>query len=281
MSNRQENIELLTALVDGEIDDTVKSKELKELIDADEEIRFEYQIQSLMKKLVREKVEFQKAPEKLHKKIEKKIKPKSLRESGLSSIFPRIFGKPAFAFGVSFVIILALILLIFNRTPQLEYKDFAIEQNGSDNMFVQAKNNFRNILEGKLKPQIVTSNPEEIKNFFNKEGVHYKTIVPQYSNWQLLGAVVSEDDGEKFAHHVYTGNDGKLVYLFQVNEKYINNFHILNLTDDLLNYLDQGNCYLSKSENSTILMTKAKDNIIAVVSNIPPNALKQQFCGIN
>ena len=102
----------------------------------------------------------------------------------------------------------------------VEKKDFAVEQLGSKNMFVQAKNNFNSITEGKLVPQLTSKSADEIKNFFINNGVKYSTLVPNLADWNLLGAVVSEDQGEKFAHHVYVSKDGFLIFFCDFIKEY-------------------------------------------------------------
>jgi hypothetical protein len=145
-------------------------------------------------------------------------------------------------------------------------------------MFVQAKNNFNSITEGKLVPQFTSKNAEEIKNFFNEKGIKYSTLVPNLDNWILFGALVSEDQGEKFAHHVYVGKKGELAYLFQVDESYLNNHEIISLSEDLIKYLDEGNCYSYESEGSVTLFTKMDNNIWAIVSNGNPKEIENTFC---
>ena len=147
-------------------------------------------------------------------------------------------------------------------------------------MFVQAKNNFNSILEGKLTPQLTSTSPEEIKSFFDKSGVKYSTMVPRIAEWSLLGAVVSEDKNEKFAHHVHVGKKGELAYLFQVDESYLYSHDIISLSDDLIKYLDEGNCYSSISKGSVTLFTKLNNNICAIVSNGNPKEIESTFCSL-
>lgn len=269
------------ALVDDEIKDETLRNQLAAELNTDADLRYDFMVQSLVKNLIREKVRFRETPEDVKDLIMKKIRPKELIRSEKKSLFEGFFSRPALSFASAIIIVIAFILIIMNRPGPVEIKDFAIEQLGSDNMFVQAKNNFRSIIEGKLEPQIVSSNPEEIKNFFTSSGVKYATLIPEMRKWSLLGAVVSEDKGEKFAHHVYANESGEIVYLFQVDESYLQSHQILQLSDDLLTYLDQGNCYSTLTENYATLMAKSGNNIYAVVSNASLDDISQNFCGIN
>lgn len=272
--------DMITALVDGEITDANVKQAIFSKIESDKEFAIDFKMQTLVKNLIKEKVVFQKTPDKVKAKILKSIGSTTKVESSNKSFFSGLFEKPAFSFATAFVVVLAIVLIIINRPVDIENKDFAIEQLGSDNMFVQAQNNFNSILQGKLAPQLASNSADEIKNFFNDSGVKYSTSVPNVLDWNLLGAVVSEDKGEKFAHHVYVDKEGKLAYLFQVDESYLYSHQIISLSDDLIKYLDEGNCYTSVTDSSVTLFTKIENNICAVVSNANPKQVQELFCSL-
>jgi hypothetical protein len=272
--------DMLTALVDGEIIDTNVKQAIYSKIETDKDFEIDYKIQSLIKAIVREKVIFQKTPDRVKAKILKSIGSQTKVESTQKSFFAGLFEKPAFSFATAFVVVLAIVLIIINRPGIIDKKDFAIEQLGNDNMFVQAQNNFNSIVQGKLAPQLTSESADEIKKFFNTSGVKYSTSVPNLLDWNLLGAVVSEDKGEKFAHHVYVDKQGKLAYLFQVDESYLYSHQIITLSDDLIKYLDDGNCYSTVTGSSVTLFTKVDNNICAVVSNANPKEVEELFCSL-
>ncbi len=273
--------DMVTALVDGEVNDVILKQEIFFKIESDKDFATEYKVQSLIKNLVKEKVVFQKSPDKVRASILKSIGSKSKFVSTRKSFFEDLFEKPAFSFATAFVVILAIVLIILNGPGIVEKKDFAIEQFGSDNMLVQARNNFNSILTGKLTPQLNSANAVEINKFFASNGVQYSALVPTLADWNILGAFVSEDNGEKLAHHVYIGKKGELVYFFQVEESYLQNREIIFLTNDFIKYLAEGNCYFSLSNGSVILFTKMDNNICAIVSNGNPKEIENIFCSLN
>jgi hypothetical protein len=273
-------LDMIDAYIDGEIKDDLVKQEVLSKINSDKDFAVEYRVHSLVKNLIHEKVVYQQTPAKVRARILKSIGSTTKVQSEKKSFFADLFDKPSFSFATAFVVILAIALIIINRPGIVQKKDFAIEQLGSKNMFVQAKNNFNSITEGKLVPQITSKSPDEIKKFFNNNGVKYSTLVPNLANWNLLGAVVSEDQGEKFAHHVYVSKDGKLAYLFQVDESYLYSHEIISLSDDLIKYLDAGNCYYYESDGSVTLFTKLDNNICAVVSNGNPKEVENTFCSL-
>jgi hypothetical protein len=273
--------DIITAFVDGEIKDENLYNDILAKIESDKEFAIDFKMQSLIKYICKEKVVFQTTPDKVRKKILKSLRPKQSLLDINSNFLTNLFEKPAFSFATAFVVILAIVLIVFNRSDSVVKKDFALEQLGSDNMFVQADKNFQSIVDGKLVPQIKSQSPEEIKKFFNSNGVKYITRVPSFADWSLLGAVVSEDKGEKFAHHVYTGKNGEIIYLFQVDESYLNKHNIISLSDDLIKYLDEGNCYSTVKNGRSSLLTKVDNNIWAVVANVDSKELKNNFCSYN
>jgi hypothetical protein len=273
-------LDMIDAYIDGEIKDELLEKEILARINNDNNFAIEYRVHSLVKNLIKEKVVYQQTPVKVKAKILKSIGSTTKLDSEKRSFFEDIFQRPSFSFATALVVVLAIALIIINRPGIVEKKDFAVEQLGSKNMFVQAQSNFNAITTGKLLPQLTSQNADEIKNFFNDNGVKYSTLVPTVADWNLLGAVVSEDHGEKFAHHVYVSKDGKLAYLFQVDESYLYSHEIISLSDDLIKYLDEGNCYSYESDGSVTMFTKLDNNICAVVSNGNPKEIENLFCSL-
>lgn len=269
---------LITDLVDNEITDELIKKEVEELCENDSSLMFDFRVQKLMKSLVSERCKIVHTPDAIRKKILKQISPKAERKN--LSFIENIFYRPSFAFGIILFITLVTIFYMSNKSTEVAEKIFALEQFGEDNMFVQAKNNFKSITEGKLSPQFISNNPNQIDKFFKESGVKYPTKIPVYNEWGLLGAVVSEDKGEKFAHHVYANEEGKLVYIFQVDEVYLEKHKILILSDDLLKYLNAGNCYRFSEENTTVILSKTENKIFAVVTNEELNKIDEYFCKI-
>lgn len=271
--------DFITGLVDGEINDSSLKQEIIARIESDKSLLIDYKVQLLVKNLVKEKIIWKPTPDKVKVKVLKKINSQ-IKVENSNSIFSNLFEKPAFSFATAFVVILAIVLIVFNRPDQVIKKNFEIEQAGSKNMFIQAKNNFNSIVEGKLLPQITSENSDQIQSFFKEKGVTYSTAVPELKDWNLLGAVVSEDGGEKFAHHVYVNARGKLAYLFQVDESYLYSHEIITLSDDLIKYLDEGYCYSTNSGGSTTLFTKVNNNICAIVSNENQKEIEKSFCSL-
>lgn len=270
----------LTALIDGELRDESKEAELKILIQANPDLQSEFEILNFTKSLVQRNCTFHSTPEKLKQRIVKKIKPVENPLPQPLEFLKNIFSQPAIAISGALALIILAVIIVLNQSSENQILDLAAEQYGTENMFVQASNNFKSILTGKLKPQIVTDDANNIQKFFASNGVKYSTQIPKCEQWKILGAVVSEAGGEKFAHHVYTNSEGKLVYLFQVDESYLNRSEVIKLSEHMMKYLDAGNCYFSSKENFVTLMKKMDKNICAVVSNASKTEIENLFCSL-
>jgi len=273
-----ENNELITALVDRELPADVEN-DLLIKIKSNADLLYDYKVQLLIKKIVKG-CEFKKTPAALKQKIINQIQTESEKANLNFDFISGIFRRPIYAFGSALVVIIALALLLFNPTPQVSSYNLGFEQRGQDNMFVQARGNFQNLLNGKLTPRITTTDAKEIKTFFETEGVKYKTIIPELENYSLVGGVVSDEQGEKLAHHVYADNQGHLIYLFQVDESFLAKNAVLKISDALHSYLDDGNCFTFSDSGVSTLMTKKGNNIFAIVSNVTKKKLESQFCNI-
>lgn len=270
----------LTALIDGELGDKSKKTEIKKLIEASTDLQGEYEILRFTKSLVQRKCKFHSTPEKLRTRIVKKIKPVANSLPQPLEFLKNIFSQPAFAISGALALILVAVILVLNQSSKNEIPDLAAEQYGSENMFIQASSNFNSILTGKLVPQIVTDDEDNIKKFFTANGVKYSTRIPKCEQWKILGAVVSEAGGEKFAHHVYSNDKGKIIYLFQVDESCLNKSEVIKLSEHMMEYLDKGKCYISTKDDCTTLMKKMDNNICAVVSNASKNEIENLFCSL-
>jgi hypothetical protein len=270
----------LTGLIDGEITDASQEAVIKLQIESNPELKREYEILRFTKSLVQQKCTFHSTPEKLKQKIVKKIKPVESTLPNPLRYFQDIFSKPAYAISGALALILVAVILVISQSSKKEIPNLADEQYGNENMFVQASSNFNSILTGKLAPQIVTDDAESIKQFFSANGVKYSTKIPACENWKILGAVVSEAGGEKFAHHVYSNKEGKLIYLFQVDEACLNKAEKIKLSKKMMEYLDEGNCFISTKDNFTTLMRKMDHNVCAIVSNAPRTEIENLFCSL-
>lgn len=262
----------ITALVDNEIADAGERKSLEEKINNSEALQLEMHIQSSMKQLVKKKLPHKTCPDTLRSQILQNIK------SGKTET--KVYRLPNYmVWGISTAAVFLIAFLIFQFNSK--NRNLFEEQTGAQNMIVQASNNFGSILAGKLTPQIVTSNKEKVTAFFNENGVKYQTVIPSVEGCTLLGGVVSDDKGEKLAHHIYADPDGKLIYVFQADEAHFKENGLLTVSDELWEEIEQHKVYFSRKGDYSLAIFKNGSNISTIVSNQQLNQLQQELASYN
>jgi hypothetical protein len=262
---------LITALVDNEITDEKTRSIVLEKVNSDKDLRFDFLVQQRMKFLV-SRSKLYPAPETVRRKIIRRIKNSDVHSSlnyNFSSA-PRIW-----FYSTAAVIMIAVLLIIFNRPPSVELPGTSTGKN----MLFEASNNFTKIKSGDIKPQFISDDPEEINSFFKREGIVYSTFIPEFTSLKIGGAVVSEENGYKLAHHVYTTGKNELVYVFQVSEKYFDE-DIMSLPPDIKQNLELNNCYGNSDGGINSVFTTIGSNIFAVVSDLPVKEIESLFCSI-
>lgn len=272
-------VELVTSLVDNEIDDEEEVLKINLILQKDENLAIEYNVQKLVKNSLTKRFSHTEAPyyleDRIHKNIKGEIK-KSIKQNTFYKSLFSTYLKPQFILSAIGLILIVLYFSIQHKSLG-NYREIIKSQIGNSNMFVQAMQNFNYLVNGELKVQIASNDSKVIKDYFAYQGVNYQTYIPVFNDLELLGGVVTERNGEKFAHHIYKCKSGKFVYIYQVDENCIKIEKVLHLSNDLINLIDEGkNCAVTL-DNNAVIIWKCKQNINILVSNENLNDMKERF----
>ena len=274
--NRQEYAELIAALVDNEIKDSRLRAELEGLRATDPDLMIEFEIQAMVKSTVTRKCSYSRCPSTLKNRILSDIRRGHLASRGKSET--RFFTLRPYAYAAAIAVVF-ITLFIFKYTDSGNISNLPVVQS-SLSFDKMAMKNFRAILDAKLAPQIASSDTNTLKSFFNSKGLDYDMhmICPQ--GWEYVGAVVSTDNGKKFGHVVLKDSRGKLIYIFEVDKKYLTNDKKLDLDNKIMSQVMSGSCYMQDQDDMGILINKTGDNVRAIVTNDKCEKLKSLFCGL-
>jgi type II secretory pathway pseudopilin PulG len=272
--------EQITALVDNELKDQDDINRLKDIIKNDSKAGIEFYIETNLKNLVKNRVPQLQAPIYLRNRIVEQIKdeiasPK--RQTSRRRWYEKLLLTPKYAIALVTVIlavVLSVVVLITNKNSSKNNN--SKNQNPIYNMLAEARKNFQKISEGKLPLQLSSNSPETVKRFFKQKGVKFDPIVPDFKDWELLGAVVSDQKGEKLPHNLYKCKDGKLVYLYQADEHCLKN-KVVSLSSDISKIVDDGKYYKVSDGEQSALIWKHKGKICVVVSNGNINTVESKF----
>jgi anti-sigma factor RsiW len=125
----------------------------------------------------------------------------------LFEFFRKPYVKPAFGFALAFV---AVVLFLRSPRPDSSISQASLVPN---DVILQSLLNHRAVLEGKIKPQVVSSEPAQLESLF-AQITDYSVHLPHMKNCRLVGGVQNEYDGTKLAHLVYQ-RDTDIVYVYQ------------------------------------------------------------------
>lgn len=186
---------------------------------------------------------------------------------------------PRYAFALVIVVgLLAAGILINNSESPAVLNPYVA--NGSDrSVIVQAVNNFHKILSGDMKPQLNSNNAAEIKNFF-KDKVTFDVYVPAINEYELLGAVLDEYNGEKLAYIVYASSDEKeIIYIYETCMSSVKRKE-LELPEPVHAEMIISKYYMCDQidkNDCTMIMWLKNDVLCASVSNLPKQKMYTSF----
>ena len=109
----------------------------------------------------------------------------------------------------------ALFIYLFLPPPQTGF-DETIRHAEEGDVMQQATVTFSLLREGKLKPAMTTCSPENMYAYLRAQGLPFEVFVRPLEHCDGYSAMVSDYDGVKLAHVVYTIGDDML-YVYQVH----------------------------------------------------------------
>jgi hypothetical protein len=143
-----------------------------------------------------------------------------------------------------------------------------------------ALRNFNAVTSGKISLQYATHSFDDLDQFFRNNGVAFHLVRPRIANTTLLGGVVSEENGKKSAHLVFT-HDTTLVYMWEIEETPATIRHAA-IKPEAWQILQTGEWLWNTSNDATVVFwedetEKSHRTLCAVVSAMPRADLQPLF----
>lgn len=189
----------------------------------DPELEREFRMVSAVRQTVRDRSTTlrEQMPVELERSIRmalgKEVEQQSMVEpSALERLFV-LFRRPAVAVGLASIALIAVVALTIDRNEAgTASGPMTVLSASTVNLYNESYDNFQKIGRGEIELAMESSDINELRSFFESEGVQYDVFFPEVAA-ELKGGVVSDHDGQKFAHLVY-GVGEHLVYIFEVDE---------------------------------------------------------------
>lgn len=175
--------------------------------------RHEYQVESATKALVCQRTRMVRTPPEVVERISQLLERErrtgvSVTESRWTQILHRPVFKPALGLGIAVAVIFMLFTLY--RPPS---DPAPLQLSSLNNVISQSLENYGAVVNGSIKPQLVSSEPELLKNFFSGR-TEFPVLVPGLKGCELVGGVLNQHAGANLAHVVYV-HGGEVVYMYE------------------------------------------------------------------
>lgn len=187
----------------------------------------------------------------------------------------RVFGLPS-RFWLAAATVAAATLGYFavynSPEPRSAVPDLAYVRPVDLNYKTQSYANFAAVKQGKVSFHKETSSYGELTAFFRQHGVEYDLIAPEMPA-RLLGGVISEHDGHKMAHLVFSYHD-TLIYMFQAPREAFSQ-HTVEVENEVLYIVDQGAWYWEDNiGKGTLAIWEKGATVCAIVADMTPESLQ-------
>ena len=289
--NPKELEEYLASLADGEHIDNAIKQELQSRLENDPELSAALYIQTAMKSVLHSKQEALHihAPADLRASIMNGIKaehsPAIPVESGYSFIesfwnaLDPIIGvlSPKFAIPLSLVIALGGYLFVSDTslTSQkvvMNNGDFSVMHTGANNICKDAYSTFHAFADGNLTMQKISGDKQTLSAFFANNGVKYPVHFPNIDA-ELIGGVVSQEKGIKFAQFFYKVGD-HIIYAYEVPEGLVDN-QTLSVNPRAMEIVKKADWYWEQENgaSNTMVLWRLGNNLCVMVSDLKTEQL--------
>lgn len=260
--------ERVTPAVDGALPER-EMRQFESHIGACGGCRKEYQLESATKRFVHDRVAHVTTPGTLRLRISRQIK-----ESGTTwaeSMILRFrewsempFFRPALALGVT-----AIALLVLFNGPSERRPGQSLA--GAD-VILQSVANYARILDGEIKPEVVSDRADDIVRFFEGK-TDFAVQVPAMRDCRLVGAVFNRHEGRPLAHVVYM-HDGQMIYMYEASWPAVRDGGVLKLDAAACAELEKTGWHTRPVDaGRTVVLWTRGETLCAAVSTLPGEEL--------
>lgn len=266
--NCREVIEHISAAVDGRLDPTTYGQ-FDDHIKKCSPCGNEFELERLTKRVVQNKLHFLSTPPPTSQRILSQIERAAVPNESSSRLtrmweMPRL--KPALAVVLVGVLAWALFVSLPVKTRHLHTSP------DDSNIMHQSFNYYDAVVEGRMVPQVASSDPTKVKAYF-ASAVSYDVKVPRMRNCTLVGGFLSNYGGKDLAHVVYKYDD-EIIYVHQVDMRTVLEGKTLTLPPHVLEQLLRTGWYTeSRGHNCSIVMWIVDSTLCTVVADIDETQL--------
>ena len=174
--------------------------------------------------------------------------------------------KPLAVVGGVLAIVLAVVFV-----PSSKHRHLHVAPS-DDDIIHQTYNNFDKILAGSMLPQINSSDPFDVQEFFLQKA-SFKVNVPKLRRCRLIGGVFSRYHDAQVAHVMYESGS-EPIYFYQIHLDDVLEKCSLGLPDNIKEELMQTGWYIEDhSPNCTLIIRIVDSTVCCTVADLPKEEL--------
>jgi RNA polymerase sigma-70 factor (ECF subfamily) len=175
------------------------------------------------------------------------------------------------------VILLTILILLFR--PTLENPaEYAAQQIGEDNIFVQLKNNYSLFVDGNSDSDLIIGDESKIKEFLSTADLKYKSIFPKFTGWDIESLFITSYKDVRLTNLIFNNEAGRNLYLYLVPLQFLEQGKIFQLTPELMEYLNSYNCYSFRDGTTFYVLKKTGGHILGFALENPQKEEIIEIC---
>ncbi len=157
-------------------------------------------------------------------------------------------------------------MIIFSSPDQLSTQELANQQKGKNNVFLLLKENYSRYKQGEFDKKIILDNSENI------------SLNSGFSGWNLASAFSLNFNDVAIPHFIYSDQDNETIFAAKFPFKTENGEGEFSLSDDLIKYLKDRNCFSVRQDGIIYLLRLYENHIGGFVIEKPKRAIFLQIC---
>lgn len=220
-----------------------------------------FELEKITKIFIKTRVQPIRTPDYLSDRLISQIK--SSAESGssykINSILSLILQWHKWYVAIPAIAAIVLYFIIFSPSAH-HYHTSPVD----NNIIHQAYNNFDAVIDGKIKPTLMTNDPSVLENYF-KENVNYTVKIPKLRECVLVGGTVSQFDKEKLSHIIYK-HDDCIIYFSMIDFRVIVGNKTITLPQKAIDELVRTGWYYADDYKCCSVILWLKDSTLCIAA---------------
>ena len=179
------------------------------------------------------------------------------------------------------MIILIIIVMLLNSPDQRNTGDLVKQQTGKNNIFLLLKETYSKYESGVFDRNIIYGEKDSLINFLSDPEIGDSAFIDRFSDWNLSGVFLHQINNVLLPHFIYRDKEKETIFAVQFPFNSKPGKQDFSLSNDLINYLAEGNCFSSRQDGKIYLLKMYMHHIGGFITEKPKKAIIWEICSQN